>query len=556
MNADERWYLREDAYVDPLINNWYAWPNLIAPVTYSMYMTRTHRRLMSSFVKNAQLHIMANEDPNLAGGGEFVDCSMEQLEQVKALLARYDSEFAVYGELAAAVKDLDALVKQHKSGESMEPLYERVPEMLKGYVELFMDLFHQPSYRLIEGLLYESRYYDEGLQSLALGILGSGKSRPFVLSTPRLPDDEHLHVQVPFRSEWVDRLFRMRTIPASLDEIDALFEGIQAEGGLRPRDLFTTTSPASEYSPVTGGVRMRYMGHAGFLIESAECSILVDPVLANRTEDNAGKTYAHADLPPKIDYVCITHNHADHINIESLLQIRHKVGRVLVPKNNGGTLADPSLRLLLRQIGFDVSEVDDVEEIPVQSGRILSIPFLGEHGDLNIRSKSAWLFELEGRKIYAGADSSNLEPRMYRFLHEIVGDLDVLAIGMECVGAPYTWLYGALTTEVIPKNIKESRRLNGSGFQSAAMMIEAFKPKHMLIYALGMEPWYSYFMGLAYTDDSEQIVQTSKMVEHCRSIGLPVERLWGKYVLELEARPRQIPGTPAPQPEAPELAEV
>lgn len=534
MTEDKIWYLREDAYVDPLINNWYAWPNLIAPVTYAMYMTRTHRRLMSSFVKNAQLHIMANQDPNLAGGGEFVDCTMEQLDQVKALLARYDTEFAVYGELAAAIKELDTLVKQHKSGESMEPLYDRVPELLKGYVELFMDLFHQPSYRLIEGLLYKTRYYDERLQSLSLGILESGAARPFVLSTPRLPDADHLHVRVPFRSEWVDRLFRARTIPLSMDEIDALFEGMELEGGLSPRALFTTTKPLCDYTPVTRGVRLRYVGHAGFLIESPDCSVLIDPVLANRTADNADKTYAHADLPAKIDYVCITHNHADHINIETLLQIRHKVGTVLVPKNNGGTLADPSLRLLLRQIGFNVREVDDVDEIPVPSGRIVSIPFLGEHGDLNIRSKSAWYFELEGRKIYAGADSSNLEPRMYQFLHDLTGDLDILAIGMECVGAPYTWLYGALTTEVIPKNIKESRRLRGSGFRSAAMMVESFRPKQMLIYALGMEPWYSYFMGLAYTDESEQIIQTSQMVEHCKSIGLPVERLCGKYMIELE----------------------
>lgn len=532
---DKCWYLREDVYVDPLINNWYAWPNLVAPITYAMYMTRTHRRLMNSFVKNAQLHIMANQDPNLAGGGEFVNCSLEQLDQVKALLGRYDSEFAIYGELAAAVKELDTLVKQHKSGESIEPLYEKVPELLKGYVELFMDLYHQPSWRLIEGLLYRSPYYNEKLQSVSFGILGNAKSRPFVLSTPRLPDDKHLHVKVPFRSEWLDHLFRTRTVPTSLEEIDALFEGVEMEGGLSPRDMFTTTQPVSTHAAVAvgNGVRLQYMGHAGFLVESAECSILIDPVLANRTQENAEKTYAHSDLPEKIDYLCITHNHADHINIESLLQIRHKVDTVLVPKNNGGTLADPSLRLLLRQLGFKVMEVDDVEEIPVPSGRIVSIPFLGEHGDLNIRSKSAWFFELHGKKIYAGADSSNLEPRMYKFLQEITGDLDVLAIGMECVGAPYTWLYGALTTEIIPKNIKESRRLNGSDFAKAAMMAESFRPKHMLIYALGMEPWYGYFMGLEYSDDSEQIVQSSKMVEHCKSINLPVERLCGKYALAL-----------------------
>lgn len=533
MNSERKWFLREDVYIDPLVNQWYAWPNLIAPVQYAMYMTKTHRRLINSFVKNTELHILANQDPELAGGGEFVDCSMDQLEQIKALLQRYDTECSIYAQLADAVKELDSLVKAHRSGESIEPLYEKVPDLLKGYVELFMDLYHQPSYRLIEGLLYKSHFYNETLQSVSLSILSNEKARPFVLSTPRLPDANHLHVNLPFRSNWYDRLFKARTSPISLNDIDALFDGVSIEGGLEPRSLFSTKPPATAHVPVEGNVCLKYIGHAGFLIETGTCAILVDPVLATRTDGNLDQTYAFSDLPDVIDYVCITHNHADHINIETLLQIRHKVGKVLVPKNNGGTLADPSLRLILQQIGFSVAEVDDMEEVAVESGKIISIPFLGEHGDLNIRSKSAWYFELNGKKIYAGADSSNLEPRMYQMIHAITGDLDVLALGMECVGAPYTWLYGALTTEVIPKNIKESRRLNGSDFAKASMMVSSFRPKQMLIYALGMEPWYGYFMGLEYSDDSEQIIQSSKMVDYCKSIELPVQRLCGKFAITL-----------------------
>lgn len=532
MEDQKRWYLRPDVYVDPLVNHWYAWPNLVAPLTYAMYMSKTHRRLMHSFVKNTELHILANQDPELAGGGEFVDCSQAQLGQVQALLHRFDNEYGLYAQLAEAIRELDTIVKSHRSGETIEPLYEKVPDLLKGYVELYMDLYHQPGYRLIEPLLYRSRYYDESLQSVSLGILEPGRKRPFVLSTPRFADEHHLHVRVPFRSPCWDDLFRARSTPLSLADIHALFATLPQEGGLPYLNLFTDTPPRSHEVP-DNDVRLRYMGHAGFLIEGQGSAVMVDPVLATCTDDNSDKTYSYADLPDRIDYLCLTHNHADHVNLETLLQLRHKVDKVLVPKNNGGTLADPSLRLLLRQIGFHVVEVDDLEEIVLPTGRIISIPFLGEHGDLNIRSKSAWFFEFAGKKIYAGADSSNLEPRMYDMLHEITGDLDILAIGMECVGAPYTWLYGALNTELVPKNIKESRRLNGSGYAQAARMAEAFKPRRMLIYALGMEPWYGYFMGLEYNDNSEQIVQSSRMIEHGRGLNLPVERLCGKYEMSL-----------------------
>ena len=70
----------------------------------------------------------------------------------------------------------------------MQPLYDEIPDILKGYVELSYDLNNNPSYRIIEPLLYKSRYYDDSAQSLMLSAV-TGDDRPFVLSTPRLESD-------------------------------------------------------------------------------------------------------------------------------------------------------------------------------------------------------------------------------------------------------------------------------------------------------------------------------------------------------------------------------
>jgi len=68
--------------------------------------------------------------------------------------------------------------------------------------------------------------------------------------------------------------------------------------------------------------------------------------------------------------------------------VRHKVRHIIVPKNNGGGLADPSLKLMLQNMGFSqVEEIDELETITVEGGSITGLPFLGEHADLNIRSK-------------------------------------------------------------------------------------------------------------------------------------------------------------------------
>lgn len=96
---------------------------------------------------------------------------------------------------------------------------------------------------------------------------------------------------------------------------------------------------------------------------------------------------------------------------ESLLQLRHKIKTIIVPRRNSGSLADPSMKFMLQQIGFnDVRELDELESIEVDGGYILGVPFFGEHGDLNIRTKSAYLVNLEKRSVLCVADSNNLEP--------------------------------------------------------------------------------------------------------------------------------------------------
>jgi len=496
-----------------------------------MYMVKTHLRLMKSFVNNYELHIIANANPEMAGGGEFVDCRAEQVDDIRTLIDKFETQDMVYKLLSEDLAALDMLVSNHKSGESIEPLYAKVPERLKGYVELSMDLHHNASYRVIEGLVYRSEFYNVALQSISFGVLSKDAKRPFVLSTPRLPGDDNIQLQLPFISPLWDKLFKSRKVPISKSEIDEIFHSGRTKGGLDYMALFTQVPPDTIYRPPLNSTAT-YIGHAGFHIHNSELSIVIDPVIAYQTELTKDKVVSFNQLPDRIDYLCLTHNHSDHVNIESLLQLRHKVHTVLVPKNNGGTLADPSLKLMMQQIGFRVQEMEDMEQIALPNGRLMSIPFLGEHGDLNIRSKTAWFIELDQKRMYFGADSTNLEPAMYQHVVKDTDTLDLLAIGMECVGAPYTWLYGALNTANVSKNIKDSRRLNGSDFDKAAKMIEVFSAKRVLIYALGMEPWYGYFMGVDYSDDSEQIVQSNRLLSYCDSKNILCERAYGCLHIE------------------------
>ncbi|NVE00637.1 MBL fold metallo-hydrolase [Massilia sp. BJB1822] len=522
---ETNYYLREEVYFEPLLHKWYMWPYLIPPVSAAMNITGRNLRLMKSFVKNHRLHISASQDPKLAGG-DFVNCREDQLGDIQALIEDIEIN-AQYAEIRAAVTELDRLLERQE-GSSLEQLYDQVPAILRGYVELVYDMNHHASYRLLESLIYRGGLYRAAAQSVSLGLLSQGAERPFVLSSPRLPDGRHLHVQVPLADDFLDALFRLRERPAQWNDIAALFAQQQLSGGLELKQLFTDQAPKRGWTPVESGLRICYLGHAGLLIESRDASVLVDPVIACATEEERDGIYSFSELPPVIDYICVTHTHMDHVCIETLLQLRHKTRKVLVPKNNGGGIADPSICLMLRRLGFDAVECEDLDEAVAGEIKLTALPFLGEHADLNIRSKCAWLFEHAGRKVFVGADSSSIDEVMYARLHGIIGDVDMLFIGMECVGAPLSWLYGSLFTKPIPRAVNESRRFNGSDFQSARKMIDIFQPQNVCVYAMGAEPWFRYFMGMEYAENARQVTESNLLLEYCVQQDIVAERLLAK----------------------------
>lgn len=213
---------------------------------------------------------------------------------------------------------------------------------------------------------------------------------------------------------------------------------------------------------------------------------------------------------------------------ETLLQLRHKISNIVVPRNGNGSLQDPSLRLMLENIGFmNVRELDEMEEIQTKAGSITGLPFLGEHADLSIRTKIAYRVCVNGHTLLFAADSCNIDPYLYRHISRILGNTEVLFLGMECDGAPLSWVYGPLLTRPLERKKDQSRRLSGSNFERAIEIINALKCKEVYVYAMGQEPWLNYVMSKKYTDESNPIIASNKLIEECRKQGILSERLFG-----------------------------
>jgi L-ascorbate metabolism protein UlaG (beta-lactamase superfamily) len=521
---NDRLYLKHNVKLEPLFNQWYAWPLLIPPATAAMNVVNSHLKIMRSYLSAPDVHVAAINNPAMRGG-PFINYPVDRVKEIKALMEKTLREQAHLVNLAGAIKTLSDTLRNEARGHSLETLYQKVPDELKGYVELVYDLNNNPSFRLIEGLLYNSPYYDSSAQSVVLSVINDDQ-RPFVLSTPWLGDSEHLKLEIPFSHPGIGELAKMRENPQSLRYIRECC-GLEE----REEDLFRTF--LSETRPLVAdrydgdGIRVRYFGHACILIETRAVSLLTDPVVSYEYE-TALPRYTLKDLPDSIDYVLITHSHADHLSFETLLQLRHKIKNIVVPRNGTGFLEDPSLRMMLRKLGFaNVIEIDDMETLEIDGGTITAIPFLGEHADLGIRTKTAQLIRLGERAIMCAADSCNLETRLYEHVQRVVDDIDVLFLGMECDGAPLSWIYGALLTKPVERVMDQSRRLSGSDYPKALDLVTKLNCEQVYVYAMGQEPWLSYITSIEYTEKSKPIVDSNRLIAACRQREVWAERLYG-----------------------------
>lgn len=535
---NEKLYLKNNVQVEPLFNQWYAWPHLIAPATAAMNVANSHVKIMKSFVMHPDIHAAAVKNPAMRGG-PFLDLDVSRSAEVKALLDETVSKQKKMIEFSEAVKTLNNLLGNEAKGTSLETLYSRIPEPLRGYVELIYDLNNNPGIRFIENLLYNSPYYDSSLQALDFCLIDSD-NRPFVFSTPRFQQDKHVWLQRPFAHEGIDELFKMRNTPQTFAYIKERLE-LEDKDDEVFRTFFTTEPPRPSVKYDGDQVRIRYLNHACILVETKDVSIMTDPIVSYEYQNGHSSEdvdrYTYADLPERIDYVLLTHTHSDHIVYETLLQLRHKIEHIIVPRSGGGALEDPSAKLLLQHTGFkNVIEIDEMESIPIPGGKITGLPFFGEHGDLNIRTRIAHLISLNGNQILCAADSRNIEPMLYQRIHEMVGDISVLFLGMECEGAPLSWMYGALITKALDRKMDQSRRLNGSDCDRGMDIINRFNCEQVYIYAMGQEPWLGYLTSIKYTDESSPIIESNKLVEACSSKGIISERIYGAKEMVLEDR--------------------
>lgn len=506
--------------IELLVDRWYAWPHLLAPVQQGFNLLYRYLPALKSFVAAPAVHAAAARDPEMFGG-PFVDLPASDVSAVRQYIATVEAKRADILSLVSNFKRLDASLQGSASGHSLDMLQSHIPVNLRGMIDLVYDLHNHPKIRILEEMFEEDDLGHRDSQEILLHRQRD-VDRPFFLSTPRIGLEGGTFAKVTFDDEALQALAGARSAPVDIGEIASAI-GIPH---WQLAKYFTSEAPTGTAAGYDGeGVRVRYFGHAAILIETRETTILIDPTAAwDKSAD--GSHLSFEDLPPRIDVLVVSHGHQDHLVPEMLVQLRGRVGTVLIPPANNGDLADPSIKRILKRLGYrSIVTLDPLESFAVADGGVTALPFTGEHCDLDIHSKQCLFIELRGRRICLFVDADAINWEVYKRLAHRFSDADLMLVGMECFGAPLSWLYGPLLSSPLSKRDDDSRRMSGADAERAWRLAEEIRPKQVLVYAMGQEPWMRYLMGLQYQEDSFQLVQVRTFIEKCRAAGFPAELL-------------------------------
>jgi L-ascorbate metabolism protein UlaG (beta-lactamase superfamily) len=210
--------------------------------------------------------------------------------------------------------------------------------------------------------------------------------------------------------------------------------------GTRAKWPASAPSPFADRPPkrVDGAsIRICYVGHASFLIQTAGLNVLLDPVWSERASpfrfigpkrvNDPG--VAFADLPP-IDVVLVSHGHYDHLDVATLSQLAAAYRpRVITPLGNDTIMRnhDPGIRAEAHDWSDRVDLGPGVAAtlVPTQhwSARNLS--------DRNMSLWASFVIETPGGRIYFVGDSGYGDGRNFRNVREEHGPLRlaILPIG-------------------------------------------------------------------------------------------------------------------------------
>lgn len=220
-----------------------------------------------------------------------------------------------------------------------------------------------------------------------------------------------------------------------------------------------------------------WFGHSSYFMQTNGKTILVDPVFSGHASPfsfsvksfDGANIYSVNDMP-SLDFLFLTHDHWDHLDYETVINLKPKIKKVIT---GIGTAAH------LRYWGFDKStiiEKDWDEEVDLGDGFTVNTTtarhFSGRGFKRNQSLWMAFVLQTPGAKFYLGGDSGY--DTHFKTIGEKFGPIDYAIL--ECGQYHHNWKY----IHMMPEEVV-----------TAAQDLKAAKliPVHWAKFALGQHAW-------------------------------------------------------------------
>lgn len=166
-------------------------------------------------------------------------------------------------------------------------------------------------------------------------------------------------------------------------------------------------------APAEGEVQIHWLGQSGFVIRTTRETLVIDPYLSDSLEkEHQGEELGHERMMPPpvcaddlrgVDFLFATHDHADHLDAESVGVIlrNNPTCRLVCPASTAGTAedrgADPARILAMR----------DFEKITLGGLEVEMLPSAHEEitrDENGVTMFAGFVVGLGGRRLYHSGD--------------------------------------------------------------------------------------------------------------------------------------------------------
>ncbi|WP_254151914.1 MBL fold metallo-hydrolase [Chryseosolibacter indicus] len=221
-----------------------------------------------------------------------------------------------------------------------------------------------------------------------------------------------------------------------------------------------------------------WFGHSTYLLEVNDKRILVDPIFSNRPSpvQYAGsksypgtRIYNEADLP-ELDVIVISHDHYDHLDYNTISNLKEKAKLFCVPLGVGAHL---------EEWGVDkrkITELDWWEGITIADGfSLVATPARHFSGRGFSRDKTLWasyVLRVDQHNIFIGGDSGYDE--VFKVIGEKYGPFDIAML--ECGQYDKQWP----NIHMMPEQTVQA---------SIDLKARVLMPVHWGKFTLALHPW-------------------------------------------------------------------